>query len=164
MVGYGWSKRCWVIFLKKQAWQENVVAQDSNWQQAASSRLPVCPLGCVKLWWPKSCFDLLAVHFYNLQLSDDVCLIVRIMCRQQLLSSRGMWNDLIYITGVANTKMVICRKIKDSWDMWPSRRREISLGTKIRLLKIYVFLILVYVEESSRRLMCVDSWLFKMNS
>lgn len=110
------------------------------------------------------CFDLLAMYFYNLQLSEDVCLIVKIMCRIQLVSSRGMWNDLTCATSVDKTKMVSCRRIKDSWDIWPLRRREISVGRKIKLLKIDVFLILVHVEETSRRLTCVYSWLFTINS
>lgn len=60
------------------------------------------------------CFDLLAVHFYSLHLTDAVCLIVTMMCTVRFVSSRGLWDDLTYITSVDKTKMVICRRIKDS--------------------------------------------------
>lgn len=109
-------------------------------------------------------FDLLAVRCYSVQLGNDVCLMLRMVCRVWLVSSRGMWNDLTYVTSMDKTKMVICRRIKDSWYVWPLRRWEIPIGRIITLLKTYVFLILVYVEETSRRLMCIDSCLFKMNS
>ena len=79
------------------------------------------------------------------------------------MSSRGMWNGLTYIASVDKTKMVICRRTKDNGDVCPLRR-EISIGRKIRLFKINVFLILVYVEEIFRRLTCEDSWLFRKNS
>lgn len=59
-------------------------------------------------------FDLLAIRCYSVQLSNDVCLMLRMVCRVQLVSSRGMWNDLTYITSMDKTKMVICRRIKDS--------------------------------------------------
>lgn len=61
-----------------------------------------------------SSFDLLAVCCYSVQLSNDVCLMLRMVCRVWLVSSRGMWNDLTYVTSVDKTKMVICGRIKDS--------------------------------------------------
>lgn len=46
--------------------------------------------------------------------------------------------------------------------MSSKRRWKISVVTKIRLLKIQVFLILEYAEETSRNLTCEDGWLFKI--
>lgn len=49
------------------------------------------------------CFNLLAVCFYSLQLSDEVHLMPRMICRAQLVSARGTWNGFTYITSADKT-------------------------------------------------------------